>query len=391
MSNPSWACGYPVEYLKQWADLFRDEHKPLVFGAFGLVKERDIAPALRRREVVSHWSAQEADPSRHLLGAAIWHKLKSASAHSDFRGRPIRVPAGAIVVSAFAARGYSAGQSLIRQLRNLAKDSPIMIEIFEEDLIAKSTVLTMGFDYIGTKVMAGSEIKGLYANAPLGAEPIAHEDLPSIAVLQDPFLGDQALRDIRLELEAWGDHYANHYSSYNKGKSWSALALRGFKPDDPLFIIDPAEMSKAWKIEHAEYDFHLDWTTAIDGFPRTLEVLHSQHWAMRRVRFMRLGSGGALTRHADITDRLAGTADGHNVRFHIPIVTNQEVRFSSWDHRGHRLNMYMPEGSLCYLDTRRPHACSNEGEGRIHLVVDALSDEYIRTGLSEVVMGKDTL
>lgn len=386
MSGPRWACGYPIEYLKQWANLFKEVHGGLVFGAFGLTKERDIAPALRRNEVVSMWSGPEADPNRRLLGAAIWHGLKVASKHTDFRGQSISVPAGTIVVKAFAATGYGPAHILIRRLLVIAQQrrAGLVIEIFVEDDVARTVMAEAGLTYYGSKVMAGSEIKGLYANTPLGHMTLAIEDMPSIAILEQQFLDDYSLVHIRAELLEWGDRYADHYSSYNKGKSWSAVALRGYQPDDPMFIIDPAEMSKAWKAENADGDFRLGWTTASRHFPETMSVLRAEGWEMRRVRFMRLTTGGALTRHADITDRNAGTADGKNVRFHIPIVTNSKVQFASWDHLGYCTQLHMPEGALCYLDTRRPHACGNEGPGRIHLVVDVVSNEAVRRDLRAV-------
>ena len=40
--------------------------------------------------------------------------------------------------------------------------------------------------------------------------------------------------------------FTNHYSNYNKDKSWSAISLRGYSPEWS-FITKPAEMSKKWK------------------------------------------------------------------------------------------------------------------------------------------------
>ena len=45
--SPNWQMGYDLEYLKGICYPFRAMHKPLVYGAFGLTKERDVAGALK--------------------------------------------------------------------------------------------------------------------------------------------------------------------------------------------------------------------------------------------------------------------------------------------------------------------------------------------------------
>ena len=39
---PDWQKGFELEHLRSFAAVFKERHKPLVFGAFGLTKERDI-------------------------------------------------------------------------------------------------------------------------------------------------------------------------------------------------------------------------------------------------------------------------------------------------------------------------------------------------------------
>ena len=71
-------------------------------------------------------------------------------------------------------------------------------------------------------------------------------------------------------------------------------------------------------------------TKAAEHFPATLAACAqlAEPEGCDRIRFMRLrAKGGELARHADITDREAGTADGMIARFHIPIVTSPAVRF----------------------------------------------------------------
>ena len=51
---------------------------------------------------------------------------------------------------------------------------------------------------------------------------------------------------IRIELEKLTMEYTNHYSNYNKKGAWSAISLRGYRPD-PSFIAKPVEMNKKWE------------------------------------------------------------------------------------------------------------------------------------------------
>jgi hypothetical protein len=94
---------------------------------------------------------------------------------------------------------------------------------------------------------------------------------------------------------------------------------------------------------------------------------------------MRVTGGGALSRHADITDRSAGIADGRIARIHVPIITNPAVVFRSIDLDGGVIEHHMPEGEATYLDVRKPHAATNGGTtDRVHLVIDVASSPALR-------------
>src|SRR5204863_8036626 len=99
-----------------------------------------------------------------------------------------------------------------------------------------------------------------------------------------------------------------------------------------------------------------------------------------RVRFMQLRPTGALSRHADITDRDAGTADGKIARLHLPITTSPACVFHAWTARGDLLERHLEADRLHYLDTRKPHAVENADPmvWRKHLVIDAVADARLR-------------
>jgi hypothetical protein len=316
---------------------------------------------------------------------AIFMVTKQASEQQDFAQRPFHVPSMTVVVKAFAARDAESAHKVASALVSKAKGHPVLFEIFEEDDIAKAAVLASGLRYAGTKISAGSEIKGLYTHgfkAPLLAEQ-APEDTVTLAVLDRVFLSAQALAEINGELDAYGEEaFAQHYSDYNKRKSWTSFALRGYS-DEPGDIVKPAEMSKAWKEAHpAALKERPRWTRASAQFPSTLSALGQLgELEFDRVRFMRLrAKDGELSRHADITDREAGTANGFVSRLHVPIRTSPAVTFYGWGARGNKLERNLPQGALCYLDQRKPHAVRNTDPtvDRVHLVIDCFANERVR-------------
>jgi hypothetical protein len=168
--------------------------------------------------------------------------------------------------------------------------------------------------------------------------------------------------------------FQNHYSNYNKGKSWSAFSLRGYT-SDPTFMTKPIEMNAKWQEENEGREWHMQDTTLMKDFPEVYQLLrhtfgspHEYH----RIRLMKLKSGdGELTRHTDQVDPDQGLAIGKLARFHFPIITNPDVKFTVWDIDNKPNTVNMKVGECWVLDVRKPHAAINGGkDDRIHLVVD---------------------
>ena len=370
-----WMKGFPLADLQAFAAPFKRHHKTLVFGAFGLVKERDIAEALAAERLV--WSGSPP------VAVAITKPIRKPSEPSDFRGEPIPMVAPAIAISALAADDEMAAQRVLDAVISRAEGWPVYLEIFEEDKIAKSAAHRAGFKFYASKISAGSEIKGIYQHG-LDLAPLCEDraELATLTMLQKCLLVPRAIAEIRGELEklkpqAW----AQHYSDYNKRKSWTAFALRGYS-DDPNFIIKPVEMSKAWKAEHPDLmKASPRWTPAVKAMPKTTKLIKALGFEFDRVRFMRLAAkSGELSRHADITDRSAGLQDGKIARLHIPILTSEAVTFFGWDSRGNIMERRFPAGCLFYLDQRKPHRVTNTDPAlnRIHLVLDVVANESVR-------------
>jgi len=87
---------------------------------------------------------------------------------------------------------------------------------------------------------------------------------------------------------------------------------------------------------------------------------------------MRLSHGSQIKEHRDHDlDAEAGT-----VRIHIPVTTNPEVRFLL-----NKTRVVMDEGTCWYLRLSDPHAVTNDGPDRIHLVVDMEVNDWVNEQL----------
>lgn len=381
MSAPAWAKGYDVELLKQIAAPFAEAFKPYVHGAFGMPKENTVADALAANEMYYTRAG-----GNRIAGSALVKRLKSSSRQIDFAGRALSPQAGDIIIRAIAGSD-DARVRIVDVLESLDRPA-IWVEDFIE---APHSALwgDLGYELAGVKVMASSDLKGLWIKGRMGPRlpaPLHRADIPALATIDDHFIFDDMLDAALAEISAYeasigAEPWAQHYSNYNKRQSWTAFALRGFDASDPSFIIKPAEMSKQWKKDNpARMAARCDDTSAYQHFPIIRKIVESLPGQSQRIRLMRLASGnGELTRHADIVDPEAGTANGQTCRIHIPLQSPPECKFIGWGLDGQRHEARFEVGTACYLDTRKPHSVINGGAiDRIHLVIDQYSSDALR-------------
>lgn len=395
MPDKHWTLGYELAFLKELAAVYKADFGPHTYGAFGLPKERDCATALKgdhlawtRRRGASNAGPIEAVCTASRVG--IGHVR-----HKDFCGREATMLRHDIFVRTLA--GSLDGKTrLLQNAIDKAGAAAIWCEAHVENRETDQLLRDFGFEREITKVAAASELKGLYLRCPVASKaarrpgPLDPADKIAVGCVRPGFLEAGEDSAILGELGGWlkaGGAFADHYSSYNKRHSWSAVALRGFDPGDPGFIIKPSEMSKQWKAEHPErMGSPCAPTIAEPSFPTVRALLARLEASPQRVRFMRLAAEGELTRHADITDPEAGTAAGKVGRFHIPLLTSQACAFRSWRLDGVELAVHMKPGSLYYLDTRKPHAVVNPaGAERIHLVLDLHMTPALRDKVAQAV------
>ena len=277
-------------------------------------------------------------------------------------------------------------EEVVRIMQRYNEDTFLFIN--EEHNIDRFVASWAGFKKLGIKINTFGDIQGVYfkdrVEGAFGKREFPEQNmmLPvEKLVLRKASIPDVSnICDIIAQrLEVMDYEFTNHYSNYNKDKSWSAISLRGYTPEWS-FITKPKEMSKKWKKENEGKEFRLQDTELRKMFPEVEDLLKMLPGKPHRIRFMNLSPGGGeLERHTDQVDPEAGVSDYKLMRFHFPIVTNKDVIFNQWDWDAKLVEEQMKVGECWYIDVRKPHRAINGGtEMRTHLVVDIEANEKVR-------------
>ena len=375
VAAPAWARGYDLARLREIASVFKRHDEGLVLGAFGAAKETAIAAWLAedRLDVIER--------DGRVVAAAVASTVERRKVGKDWQDDArFEIGAGALHVTRLAFSDDDAETRLVERVESLASGRDLWVEAWAEHEREQRVVERLGGAFQGSKISAASEIRSVFrrlsSGLPAGLRDYSTVERAHLTPLDLPtFNPAPLLRAIEERVSGWSDHY----SSYNKRNSWTALALRSFG-GDPSFIIKPAEMAKAWKEANPE---KLSWvvedTSLRALLPEAEDLLRLLPGRHERVRLMRLAPGGGeLSRHADITDPDAGIREGRLARIHLPLVSNPDVVFEGWLPDGRFVRRHMQVGQVWYLDTRKPHRAVNGGTtDRIHLVVDAVVDRHL--------------
>ena len=385
---PSWARGFPIEYLRSVAAVYREADKPYALGAFSAVKENTVAEWLADGEL---YASATPEATRHYAARLFEPRVRVPV--RDFTGEVrARIEPGAVVLyrpAATSTEGWGALMDAVQGRLPAFTGHPVWLEGWLEAPEVRALAASAGLRLVAVKIKASSELVGVWA--PPDVEPVStigHADRVTLGQLA-PAPELRHMARAAADEVATADGWAQHYSSYNARRAWTAMSLHGYTDPglgpDASQIVKPAEMSKTWKAEHPGWaEWPLEWTPLAGALPATRELLDALsddlEASFQRVRLMRLEPGGGeLTRHSDITDPEAGTADGKLARLHIPLITNPQVLFRQWTLAGRQVEANMGPGELWYLDTRKPHKAGNYGTSpRIHLVVDAYVGPRLR-------------
>jgi hypothetical protein len=306
---------------------------------------------------------------------AVERRLNRDSTRADFTGRKYLMPTGSRIITHMSCEPGA-------RVPDMSAFDYVFAYV--EDRHLSRSLEQQGRDLKAVRISAASEIIGCWGRAGDGYR---YGPADAATFCEIPFeVSPEVHRALVAETSTVTEWY-DDFPFYSDG-TWTAVSLRGFRPDDPTVGVKPSEMSKGWWKEHPEAATwgDCDWTVLADRMPHTRAFIEGVSWwgNVERVRLLRMsarvdGKPGILGRHSDITDRFAGTADGMIARFHLPIVTHPQVTMTAWGIDGLPRKAHLAPDAVWYLDARKPHSVTNaSGLDRVHLVVDVIADENSR-------------
>jgi hypothetical protein len=379
----NWQHGNDIEVLKEYEKVF-DAYNSFSDSPFSKVKKNDIALALKNK---TFFSMHINTPVGVKTVCYIQTKVMKSGDISLYKG--VNIGKKMVGDSVFSAIATNATDINTINLPNIFdKAEPTWVYTWADDRNLNQYLEKYKFKKIGSKITTFGEIKFIWFRdaeenqISLFGEVKGPREFPVLPkyeyVSVKKIKTDNTIKTLTLTIaEKANDFdslYQNHYSNYNKGKSWSAFSLRGYK-SDPTFMTKPIEMDDKWKEKHKDEQFEMQDTTLMSDFPEVYKLL--QHVfgfgiEYHRIRLMKLKGGeGELTRHTDQVDPDQGLEPGKLARFHFPIITNDDVKFTVWDLENKPNTVNMKVGECWVLDVRKPHAAINGGkDDRVHLVVD---------------------
>jgi hypothetical protein len=365
-----WQHGFELDYLKSLEAKYA-EYNAYTLSPFAKFKKNNIAESLFKGTL-------------NILDDAMLEVVESKSAsnitmHGD-------------TVIAKKQKGDMTVSKLLGNLETIKKclDYPtdmhgmpqrdIWLYVWAENKEHCQLAEDLNFCYVGPKITTYGEIYAIYYRGKQREFPKV-DPAEFLSIKKVDNVNVSVIESIHSKLNLLPS-FTNHYSNYNKDKSWSALSLRGYS-SNPEFITKPIEMSDKWKEEHKDENFFMQDTQLFEQFEEVKELLKSYGSTLHRVRFMRLKPGGGeLERHTDQVDPDSGGSKGKLARLHFPIKTNDKVEFTVWDVKGNAQKVHMKVGECWFLDTRKAHMAVNGGdEERIHLVVDIVTEDKLHAKL----------
>lgn len=359
-----WQHGYELDYLKGLASKY-SHYNSFTLSPFVQVKKNNIAECLHKKTLNLLDDDTMIDVSVSKSGSPITMHGDTVIAKKQ---------KGDITLSKLTGN-----VQILENYINIIQDDT-WLYVWAEDAVMKDLATRCGFCLVGPKITTFGEMFAIYYKGKPRVFPqIDKAEYQSITKVKDI---DVSLIDKIADKLNLLPEFTNHYSNYNKGKSWSALSLRGYT-NDPSFITKPIEMNDKWKEEHKDVVFELQDTPLYEQFPEVRELIKQFGNNVHRVRLMRLKPGGGeLERHTDQVDPDSGGSLGKLARLHFPIKTNPDVKFTVWHTDGTQRKVHMKKGECWFLDTRKPHMAINGGsEERIHLVIDIVTEKVLHDAI----------
>ena len=171
---------------------------------------------------------------------------------------------------------------------------------------------------------------------------------------------DAALMKAELQ-KLEGVTFIDHYNKPHYEGDWSVISLRS--PSGKAENIVSIHASS----DHAANTYQD--TPLMDRCPYIKSVISQLHCEKTMIRLMKLNAGAVIKTHTDHDMNF----ESGEARFHIPIVTNDQVEFFVDEER-----ITLKEGACWYLNLNLPHRVTNGGTtDRIHLVIDCIVNDWV--------------
>lgn len=185
-----------------------------------------------------------------------------------------------------------------------------------------------------------------------------------IKYLKLPYTFD--IEQIHEEIEQLLEKYWQmHFNKRDYSGEWTVLPLVSLEGKNTIF-------PKLYG-EHGTQSYKA--TEFLEQSPQLQQILSFFRFPITSARLMNLKAGAIIKEHSDLD---LSYEDG-TVRLHIPIMTNDKVRFYVENEQ-----IPMKEGECWYLNLSLKHKVYNEGQtDRIHLVIDGDVNEWVKEQFSD--------
>jgi len=302
----------------------------------------------------------------------IQKHLPKGSSRKDFTGRKYSIAPHSSVITHIAREADAPMPEWLPRYN--------YVYSYVEDFEFSEQLLNAGFLIKAYRVSATSEIVACWCHAGEPVLGVSMADQRTFTKVDLP-VPEDCFSDELEEIDCWHDDFP-----YYSDGTWSAVSLRGYKRDDPMWGVKPSEMPKKWREEHPnELDLKCELTVLSDKTPRIRAWVESisKQGEVERVRLFRMTAkedkNGILKRHSDIQDRDVGTKNGMLARLHVPLKTHEDIKMTVWGLDGRQRSAHLAAGGVYYLDTRKPHSVANQSPvDRVHLVVDLIVNDSVR-------------
>jgi hypothetical protein len=278
----------------------------------------------------------------------------------------------------FICRDTNTEDSIASAIKLVNERSPRVIKIWEEDKDLKEVVVSSTpYFWVDTIVVPSGNMVGVYT-LDNSLQPVPQKDMVCVKCLPFKINISQDFLDLVSKFE---DSMVPHYHSSNVDKkSWKGIALKGYTPSHKD-LYKPEEMDKTWQREHSisgtqSYEADLQNTDLMIHFKYFLTELEKAiPGKIHRMQILSLAPGGRIKRHSDRPIQSDIDLGKYLMRYHLPLITNDLVKFRVWTLHGEKIEIKMEVGLLYVLDNRKPHEVVNEGDNtRYHLVFDVEFD-----------------